>query len=284
MEGMTIPAPSGSQDTAAPQVTAPTSATTPPADKPAGAAPQANEPAGQAQETKTEDAASGDKDPSQEGEHKSWKEKRAERNRQRWQEYKATHGRIARLETEIRQLREAKAPDFSQITDPTEELAERTAWKVRQSQAGDIERQAQMQRQEAAEKLAAAVQEFQEEARSRIPDFDTVVNAQTPIHNRAVPMLVESEVGAEIAHHLGKPENRQFALDLWQKFETAPAEAFREFGRLEARLSRPQPKTVSTAPKPPATLSGGTNPLGFDPARSEISDMQAHLRKAGILR
>lgn len=279
---MTIPAaPTASTDSAASPVTTPSTPaqSTPQADKPAGT-PQATEPAGQS----TADDTASSESPSQEEQSKTWKEKRQERNRQRWQEYKATHGRLARLETEVRQLRGTPEPDYSKITDPTEELAERTAWKVEQRRAQDLERQVDAERVEAAAKLKGAWEEVKQEARQRIPDFDAVVNNDTPIHARAGTFIVESDLGADIAYHLGKPENRDYALSLYDKFETNPAQAFVELGRLETRLSVPKAKTVSTAPKPPNILAGGSNPLGFDPQKSGVSDMQAHLKKSGILR
>lgn len=285
---VSIPAPSGSTDAAASQVTTQaeqTAPTTPQAEKPAGdAAPQADTPAGE--------VAASDHDPSQDDpdKPKTWKEKRAERNRARWQEYKQAKdysmARLSHLENEVARLRGAKAPDFTQIMDPQEELAERTAWKVRQAQAEERETQLTQERHRAAleqqDKLAQAWTEAVDEARTRIPDFDAVVTDKVPIHARAAPYIVESEKGAEIAYWLGK--NPQAAEDLYRKFESAPAQALIELGRIEGRMTTPDPKRMSTAPRPPQILSGGANPLAFDPGRASAEDMAAHLRKAGIIR
>lgn len=283
---ITIPAPDmGSTDTpAAPQVT------TQKAEQSAET-PQAEKPAGTEQEQQT---ASGDDAPSQDTEDpdkpKTWKEKRQERNKQRWQEYKAAKevipARLQLLERELAQLKSAPPPDLSQITDPGEEIAERAAWKIRQQSAQDKSAAIDSERQAVAfeqqQKMLAAWDEARADARERIPDFDQVVNDRTPIHQRAAPFIVESEKGAEIAYWLGK--NPQAAQALYSQFETAPARALVELGRIEARVSAPAAKTVSTAPKPAPILNGGVNPLGFDVGKASVNDVAEQLRKAGIIR
>lgn len=250
--------------------------------------PQAEKPAGDEGDQPTSDAAS-DEGQSQDDQPKTWKEKRQERNRQRWQEYKEAKAimpaRLAALENEVARLRGATAPDFSQIQDPTEELAERTAWKVRQQNASEAEARLTSERHAAAAetnaKLAAAWAESVEDARTRIPDFDAVVTDKTPIHERAVPFIVESEKSAEVAYWLGK--NPKEAADLYSKFESQPAQALLELGRIEARLSAPEPKRVSTAPKPAKTLAGGAAPLAFDGSKASVGDMQSWLKKSGVI-
>lgn len=250
--------------------------------------PQAEKPAGDEGETPSQDAAS-DESQSQEDQPKTWKEKRQERNRARWQEYKEAKAimpaRLAALESEVARLRGAQAPDFSQIQDPTEELAERTAWKVRQQTAAEAEARLKEQKDaanaETSAKLAAAWMEAVEDARERIKDFDSVVTDKTPIHARAAPFIVESDKSAEIAYWLGK--NPKDAEALYSKFESQPAQALIELGRIEARLSAPEPKRVSTAPKPAKTLNGGASPLSFDGSKAGVGDMQAWLKKAGVI-
>lgn len=279
---ITIPAPTGGTESAAPLVT------TQNADEVKVTTPQAETPAGTEE---TEQTASGE-DPSQEDDPdkpKTWKEKRQERNRARWQEYKQAKEQIpvklALLEREVAELKGAPPPDFSQIADPTEEIAQRAAHAVRQQTVKD--RQAQIETEKDAfafdqrQKMFAAWDEAKADARERIPDFDTVVDGAA-IHQRAAPHIVESEKAAEIAYYLGK--NPHVAQSLYTQFETSPARALVELGKIEARVSVPKAKTISTAPKPAPILGGGVNPLSFDPGKSSVSDMEAHLRKAGIIR
>lgn len=188
---------------------------------------------------------------------------------------------VQALRAEI-ELLKPRQIDPSQYTDPDELLAEKTAAKLTEQQ-----RAVQQERLKAASKaqtdaLYSAWDGIKADMRERVPDFDTVVNDRTPIHERAAPFIVESEKGGEIAYWLGK--NPDAARDLFQKFETAPAQALIELGRIEARLSAPPPKTATQAPKPAPVLSGGANPLAFDAKTSGVGDLQAQLKKAGVIR
>lgn len=280
----------GSLEPVASQVTTQEAKTTvtPQAQEPAGT-PQAETqpPAGQNEQEGSETEATQETDE----QPKSWKEKRQERNRQRWQEYKQAKEvlphRLASLEAEVARLRGARPPDFSQITDPNEELAERTAWKVRQSQAEESEARLQAERevafQEQNRKMYDAWGEAVDEARQRIPDFDKALDpASNKVHVRMMPFLVETEKAADIVYWLHK--NPSEADKLFDEFERKSPQALMSLGRIEARLSAPQPKTLSTAPKPAPVLSGGANPLQFNAERASVDDMATQLRKAGIIR
>lgn len=259
---VTTPIPAGAADTA-PQ-NAGNDDTIPLVEKPAG---------------ETEQDASGADKPVAKDEPTQGELKRRERNKERWQSMKDTARRAESAEAELYRLKYAKQPDFTQISDPTDELAERTAWKVKQANAED---QVVRARQDRADSLSRTWNETTDAMREKIPDFDSVVTANTPIHARAAQHIVESEKGGEIAYYLGK--NPDAARSLFDKFESSPAQALIELGRIEARLSAPPPKTISTAPKPASTLNGGSNPLTFDPNRSSVTDMAAQLRKSGIVR
>lgn len=210
---------------------------------------------------------------------------RKERNRQRWQAMKSEREdalrRAAIAEAELQRYRKAQDVDYSQIQDPDEALAARTAAKVMEQFAGDHEAQIERARAEANGKLMDAWDAILDEARARMPDFDQVVTPQTPIHARAAPFIVESEKGAEIAYYLGK--NHDVARDLFNDFDRNPARALIKLGRIEADISKSQ-KAVSSTPKPAPVLSGSSSPPGFDVKSSGVSDMQAMLRKVGVLR
>ena len=241
--------------------------------------PPPSEAAGQSEQSKTATDESPDKQPTAD-------DRRRERNRERWRQMNQTRDdalrRAALAEAELARIKSGQTPDFSQYTDPQEQLAARTAHMVRQNMAGDHETQARVAREDAQRAMAEAWNVAREDARARMPDFDQVVTNQTPIHQRAAPFIVESEKGPEIAYWLGK--NPDAARDLYQKFETAPAQALIELGRIEARVSAAPPKPVSTAPKPAPTLNGGVSPLGFDIKTASIEDTAAMLRKAGLIR
>lgn len=212
-------------------------------------------------------------------------QKRKERNRERWrmfnEERKSALAEAARLRAENERLKSSRI-DYSQIEDPDERLATMSAQKVRESFAGDYEAQAKHQQARAEQAVVEAWSAIKEDAKERMPDFDAVVTEHTPIHQRAAPFIVESEKAAEIAYFLGK--NTDVARDLYNDFETNPARALIKLGQIEARVSTPSGKPVSTAPKPAPILSGSASPPAFDPARSSVSDLQAQLKKMGVLR
>lgn len=95
--------------------------------------------------------------------------------------------------------------------------------------------------------------EVSAEASQRIPDFEQVVgNPSLPITPEMAELIMDSDQPAELAYYLGKNvhEARRIAsLD-------SPMELARAIGRLEARLSAPKAKTVSSAPKPVPTIAG----------------------------
>jgi hypothetical protein len=210
---------------------------------------------------------------------------RRERNRQRWQAMKQERhtalAEVARLKAENDRLR-SNPIDYSKIEDPEEALALRTAQKVKESFAGDYEHQAKQHQDRANDAMMQAWDAIKEEMRAKAPDFDSVVTDQTPIHPRMAPYIVDSDKGGDLAYWLGK--NPAAAQDLFRKFESSPAIALIELGRIEAQLSAPASKPVSAAPRPAPVLSGGSNPPAFDAATASVSDMAGQLRKAGIIR
>lgn len=251
-------------------------------------APQAETPAG-------EQTASDEAHQTPEGEDdqpkQTWKEKRQERNRQRWQEYKAGReslvNRLATLEAEVKRGREMRPPDFSQIQDPQEEMAQRTAWHVRQTLAAEKEQGLQQERQTAAveqeKRLQAAWFEALDEAKERIPGFEKALDpANNKVHVRAMPFLVESEKAGDIVYWLS--QNKAEADALFDAFERGSPKALIELGKIEARLSKPTPKTLSTAPKPAQVITGGVNPLQFDATRASVDDFAQQFRKSGLIR
>jgi len=76
-----------------------------------------------------------------------------------------------------------------------------------------------------------------------------------------------SEQGPQILYHLGKnPEEAMRIARL------PPAHAALEIGRLEAKLSLPQAKTVTQAPPPIRPLSGGSGSAIVDPDKMTTTE------------
>jgi hypothetical protein len=209
---------------------------------------------------------------------------RKQRNQEKWRAMKEERfhalSEAERLRSELARIRNTKV-DLSQYDDPDDALAARTAQKVRESFAGDYEQQAQRHTARADQAVVEAWSAIKDDARERMPDFDSVVTDTTPIHARAAPFIVESDKAAEIAYYLGK--NIEAARDLYNEFERNPARALIKLGQIEANVSKPSPKAHSSAPKPAPILSGSSSPPAFDPKSAGVSEMQALLKKAGIL-
>ena len=232
-------------------------------------------------EAKAEDAADPEakaEDQEKEDEPSPGKKKRQERNRARWRDMKA---KLAMAEREIERLQSIETPDFTKIEDYDEALAERTAHKVRQQSIKDTEERLQSTRQETVEAMRSAWEESVADARERYPDFDQKFNENVPVHRAAVPLLVDSDQGADIAYWLAS--NTKAAAELYDLFESSPAQALMKLGEIRGNLSRPAPKKASTAPKPAKTISGGQNPLSFDQGKASVDEMAAFLKKSGII-
>ena len=106
------------------------------------------------------------------------------------------------------------------------------------------------QRYTEAEKLRAqeAAQTWAEqraEAQERYSDFDSVVTEKTPIAPHTAELIVQSDVGADVAYHLGSNPKLAYAMA-----QMNPVEAAREFGKLEATLSAPKTRNKTNAPDP----------------------------------
>lgn len=208
--------------------------------------------------------------------------RRKARNQERWQRMKDAERERDSLRAELALMRNRQPVDYSTMTDPDEIIAEKTAAKLAERDAAVRERNLQAADERVRSEINRAWEGIKSDMRSRVPDFDQVVNSQTPIHERAAPFIAESEKGGEIAYWLGK--NPEAARDLFDKFQSAPAQALIELGRIEARLSAPPPKTATKAPQPPPVLTGGANPLAFDVRTAGVPDVQDALRKAGVIR
>jgi len=270
----TIPAPSPVTTETVPSSPAPSAEKTETAGQLVSPQASETEPAGQEQQPP--DLKTSEPEEPTEGQ-----KRRKERNQQRWREMKAAASEVERLRAE-RALYAPRQVDYTAISDPDEVLAEKTAAKLTEQQRAIHDQRIEVATKAQERALFDAWDGIKADMRERVPDFDQVVNDRTPIHQRAAPFIVESEKGGDIAYFLGK--HPDVARDLFQKFETAPAQALIELGRIEARLSAAPPKAATQAPRPAPVLSGGANPLAFDQKTAGVADIQAQLKKAGVIR
>lgn len=105
------------------------------------------------------------------------------------------------------------------------------------------------------------------DARSRYSDFDAVVTARdVPITQDVVDIVMQSDVGADVAYHLAS--DKALAAEI---SAMSPIEAARAIGRIEAKLSAPKPRTTSTAPDPISPVKGKASATK-DPAKMSMSE------------
>jgi hypothetical protein len=182
-----------------------------------------------------------------------------------------------------------RPPVASDFTDPTEFIAAKAVWQntrtLAERDAGFVAEEAQAERGKAQaieqQERAIVAQAWQAQlasARQRYADFDAVALAdEVPIFPHVADILVSSEMGADVAYHLGR--NRALALEI---AHMTPIEAARAIGRLERDLSRPQPKTQTSAPQPINPVRGSSSAT----PNPEKMTMQQYIeaRRSGKLR
>lgn len=93
-----------------------------------------------------------------------------------------------------------------------------------------------------------------EAAKGKYADFEEVAFT-APLSEPVAQMVAASDIGADLAYHLGKNPDEARRISA-----LSPVAAAREIGRLEAKLSTaPSPKTTQ-APPPVPTVTGRSSP------------------------
>lgn len=142
----------------------------------------------------------------------------------------------------------------------------------------EIRRQAQQAQhtsQEAHRELLQDYQERQREAAAAINDFSEVMKgaANLKVSQAVGQLLLESEKSAVIEYHLAK---NPALLDRINAM--SPLSAAKEIGRLEDRLSLPNPKTATKATPPINSPRGGAAPT-VDLSKMSMDEYVAHRNK-----
>ena len=149
-----------------------------------------------------------------------------------------------------------------------------TVYEMRKANAEDRVRerreQADNARQLAKREAAEAHLERVEEFRSKVPEFDTAMKSASSL--KAAPhveeLIIDSDKSAHLLYHLAKNPDRLARLN-----DMSEREAAREIGRIEARLSLPNPKKQTTAPKPINQPKGGAAPASHD------ADLDSYIKR-----
>lgn len=177
-----------------------------------------------------------------------------------------------------------KKPEPGNYTDPDQYLAELAGWSAAQAVTRNhVEDVSDQIRQIETAGRRQQIETFETQAQelaAQFPDFQAArqVAANPAIVSQPLSeMVLESDVAAHLAYHLGK--NPTEAMRLSKLGLVAMA---KEVAALEARFQTPKPKTVTTAPTPirPVTPAGTAMK---DPDSMTNEEYRA-ARKAGIIR
>jgi thioester reductase-like protein len=146
-----------------------------------------------------------------------------------------------------------KLADFESYDDYVAALAEHKAllaFSRQQAQASSKAQEVVEQRRQSA--IAQEWQAKVAEAREQLPDFDAVAFREDVVISDAVrDALLDSDMGARLAYHLGKNPDIAVRLSM-----LPPVSVAREIGRMEVQLSSQPAVSPTKAPEPPSPVKG----------------------------
>lgn len=189
--------------------------------------------------------------------------------------------RIAALEAELSTVRSRQPADGGVTADAIEQeigkppkeddykgdfLAFERAMTVYETQKAMVTRElkaaaskVQTAREAAMRDAAEAHQERVEEFAEKVPDFKAALKKASAEGLKASPtvegLILDSDKSAHLLYHLAKNPDRLDRLN-----QMSERDAAREIGRIESRLSLPNPKQQTQAPKPVKAVKGGAAP------------------------
>jgi hypothetical protein len=187
---------------------------------------------------------------------------------------------------------EPKSDPAPSLADPKFETVEQwqeayAAWSQRQVEVklSDILAKREAEQQQAAisqqeiEKRRETWEKREAEAKTRYPEYDQLKEAakSRPFNETALQFILNSEIGPDLFIHYVKNEqewNELIALppeDMRIELRATQREIRRQLETAKAQAEAPKPKTVSSAPPPPRTLTGRSAPAE-DPEEKAILD------------
>lgn len=194
-----------------------------------------------------------------------------------------------KLEAELASLRQQNAPrpveppgkpDRKNYADDVTFIEELADWKAEQRISKTLSEREQQSRQTAQQRELADIvgthEKRVEAVRAANPDYDEIVGADDLNISKAMAeAIVLSENGPKLALYLGK--NPQEADRIARLH---PSLAGYELGKLEAKLSAVQAKTISNAPAPMKPVISG-KALAKDLESMSQEEFEKHLKKNG---
>lgn len=152
----------------------------------------------------------------------------------------------------MKQMQEAKPPLQEPVRESfRDEQAFSTAQLEYLAEKKAEQKLKEREKAQQAERMQESFLEKAEKAAERYPDFQTVVsNPALHITDAMVEYFAESDLGGEVAYHLGKNPLKAAAIA-----QMTPIKAARELARIETELASKPKATPSKAPEP-------INPVG----------------------
>lgn len=176
----------------------------------------------------------------------------------------------ARRQAILNAAKQEAPPKEADFPDPIEYAAAKAIWGAEQrltereaKNAGDAAKAAEDRAEEIGKRERAALEQSwaaaREEAKTRYADFETVALTGWEPSPAMTDLILTSDVGADVAYHLG--QNHALAAQI---AAMNPVEAARAIGRIEASIATPKPRTETKAPDPINPVRGsaaaGRNP------------------------
>jgi hypothetical protein len=109
------------------------------------------------------------------------------------------------------------------------------------------------------------------DVRKFVKDFDQVTQAASvsPNHPQTIGLILESEKGPQLVYHLAKHPEKVHELN-----SMSPPRQAAEIGRLEARLSKSEPKKETKAPPPVPPLRSSAPIEEKDPEKMSMDEFK----------
>jgi len=181
---------------------------------------------------------------------------------------------IAALKAKLERTQKLERPDPSKYEDADEYTSALAAYKIRTSEAGDIEASVKDVEQRSAQVAVEAFNERLMDFMPNAPDFETVANNPLLLSKLTPTMakeMLDSDYGPQVQYYLGK--NPREAANI---ASMSPSQQIRAIGRLEAQVSRPVQKRVTQAPAPIKPIAGKA-PGKKTPQDMSVAELQRYL-------
>ena len=194
----------------------------------------------------------------------------------------------ARRQAILDAAKQEAPPKEADFPDPIEYAAAKAIWGAEQrlterevKNAGEAVKAAEGRAEDISKRerevLVNAWMNTREEAKTRYADFETVALRGWEPSPVMTDLILTSDVGADVAYHLG--QNHALAAQI---AAMNPVEAARAIGRIEASIATPKPRTETKAPDPISPVRGSAG-AARDPEKMPYRDFVKFRENGGTI-